>query len=333
MTTPRISVLLPVRNGGKTLCAALESLQQQTFPHWETLIVDDGSTDDTPAIAQDWSRRDPRFRLIQQPARGIVSALNQAYTHARAPYIARMDADDICLPTRLQLQRELLEANPALDLASCQVHFGGNRKTHPGYAHHIDWLNQLLTPEDHRLNRFVEAPIAHPTALFRRTLWEKHGGYREGPFPEDYELWLRWFEAGARFQKVPQPLLIWNDPPDRLSRTHPRYAVEAFYQLKCEALARILPHERPIWLWGAGRITRRRFAPLETLHHPFAGYIDIDPNKIGTLLHGKPVRSPDNLPKEAMLLIGVGTRGARERIHTRLLCDALQPGKDFWLCA
>ncbi len=331
--TPEISILLPVRNGASTLPDALESLQTQTFKNWEALVVDDGSTDNTPALIQEAVRADPRFRPLQQPPLGIVAALNHACAHAHAPLIARMDADDISLPQRLECQIGLLNRHPDLDLVSCQVEFGGSRATHPGYALHIDWLNQLITPEDHRLNRFVEAPVAHPTVLFRRSLWEQHGGYREGPFPEDYDLWLRWLEAGARFQKIPEPLLVWNDPPGRLSRNHPRYSVDAFYRLKCEALARILPPDRPLWLWGAGRLTRRRFSRLEDLGHPIRGYIDIDPKKIGTNVHGKPVHGPDDLPDPALILIGVGTRGAREKIRHLLLSLGKKPGCDFWLCA
>lgn len=109
--------------------------------------------------------------------------------------------------------------------------------------------------------------------------------------------------------------------------------MDAFYRLKCEALARILPPGRPLWLWGAGRLTRRRFSRLEELRHPIRGYIDIDPKKIGTNVHGKPVRGPDTLPEPALLLIGVGTRGARDEILSWLLKNNKTPGQDFWLCA
>lgn len=88
--TPDISILLPVRNGASTLPAALESLQTQTFKNWEALVVDDGSTDNTPALIREAVRADPRFRPLHQPPLGIVAALNHAFAHARAPLIARI---------------------------------------------------------------------------------------------------------------------------------------------------------------------------------------------------------------------------------------------------
>jgi hypothetical protein len=86
------------------------------------------------------------------------------------------------------------------------------------------------------LRCFVEASVAHPSVMFRRELLEKYGGYRDGPFPQDYELWLRWLEAGVRFGKVDAELLTWNDPPQRLWRTDTRYSVEAFYAIMCRHL-------------------------------------------------------------------------------------------------
>ena len=102
------------------------------------------------------------------------------------------------------------------------------------------WTNGLLTHEEIALARFVESPLAHPSVMFRRSLVERWGGYAEGAFPEDYELWLRWLDAGVRMEKLADPLLIWNDSPTRLSRRDPRYAAEAFYRVKARYLARWL---------------------------------------------------------------------------------------------
>ena len=88
---------------------------------------------------------------------------------------------------------------------------------------------------------------------------------------------------GCASGKVDEELLIWNDPPTRLSRNDPRYAVERFYELKCKWLARYLKGlerelgDRELWLWGAGRVTRRRFETLSNIH----GFIDVDPKKVG----------------------------------------------------
>ena len=335
---PVISVLLPVRDAERTLEAAIQSICEQTTSNWELLIVDDGSSDASPAIAEAAAARDgwQRIRVLRRPALGLVAALTAGLKLAKGSFIARMDADDIAMPDRLALQLELLLSRPDIGVASCLVGFGGDAEAGRGYAEHVRWLNTLVTPEAMALSRFVESPLAHPSALFRRELVELHGGYRAGAFPEDYELWLRWFDAGVRFAKVERPLLMWNDSGQRLSRTDQRYRPEAFYAIKCcwlgRHLARTLSPDRPVWLWGAGRITRRRFRALEECWRPFAGYIDIDPKKVGGLIGGRPVVSPDRLPSRALILIGVGNRGARAEIVAHLRATGRREGEDF-VCA
>ena len=166
-----------------------------------------------------------------------------------------MDADDVSQPARLARQRARLDAAPSLGLVATRVRFDGDRVRGAGYARYVDWTNGLLSHDAIRLGAFVESPFAHPSVMFRRAVVARHGGYADGDFPEDYELWLRWMDAGVRFGKVDAELLVWNDPPTRLSRTEPRYSTGAFYRIKCLYLARWLKRQvdpsREIWLWGA----------------------------------------------------------------------------------
>lgn len=329
----RISILLPAYNAVGTLSAVVESIRAQTLTDWELLLVDDGSTDGTADLADRLAEEDPRIRVFHRAHAGIAASLRFACENASAPFLARMDADDICLPVRLAAQAALLDANPDIGVAACRVRFGGDRNRNRGYAAYVDWSNSLLSPDEHHLNRFVESPLAHPAAMWRREVMERNGGYRDGPFPEDYELWLRWMDAGVRFAKCPETLLVWNDPMGRLSRTHDDYAVEAFYGIKCRYLARAVPEGRPVWLWGSGRTTRKRFRYFEELTRPFAGFLDIDPRKIGQVIDGRPVVPPESLPPEAFVLTGVATRGAREKMASCLAASGRRPGLDCYLCA
>lgn len=149
--------------------------------------------------------------------------------------------------------------------------------------------------------------------------------------------------------KVPRCLLVWNDPPARLSRTAGRYSAEAFYRLKAEWIARWLraaaekvrrgrqsrPAGRPIFVWGAGRVTRRRAEHLPTHGVRIAGYIDIDPKKIGRNIDGVPVIRPGALPSrgEVFVLGYVASRGARELQRATLAGLGYVEGRDFLMCA
>lgn len=317
---PAISVLLPVYNAAPTLSAALDSLAGQTAADWEVVAVDDGSTDGSDALLGAYAQRDPRIRVIGAPHRSLVVALNTALAAARGRLIARMDADDICMPDRLARQRGHLAARPDLGLVACRVRFGGDSVRGGGYARYVEWTNQHLAHEEISLARFVESPLAHPSVMVA----ERCGAYAQGDFPEDYELWLRWLEAGVRMEKLAEPLLIWNDSPTRLSRRDPRYAEDAFYRVKGGYLARWLARHNPrhpaVILWGAGRITRRRAHSLLDHGVRIEAFVDIDPRKIGRRLHGAPVLGPEASPPAgaAFLVSYVGSAGAREAIEGHL---------------
>jgi glycosyltransferase involved in cell wall biosynthesis len=337
--SPRVSVVLPARNAEAYLPSAIQSAGAQTLHAWELLIVDDGSTDRTTAIASAAALRDPRIRLLRQAPQGIAQALQLGCLESRGEYIARMDADDGMAPQRLEKQLRFLETHPETTLVSCRVAYGGDAAAAAGYAEHVAWINSLATPESIALRRFVESPVAHPSVMFRRDVLDRLGGYRAGDFPEDYELWLRWLDAGSRFARLAEELFVWNDPPTRLSRTDPRYRVEAFYRLKCRYLARWLKQNvapgRAIWLWGAGRITRRRFDALEEHGVRPAGFIDVDPAKAGCLGDGRPIVLPHDLPPRdaSFIVAGVGVRGARDLIAAQLVEKGRREGDDFLLAA
>jgi glycosyltransferase involved in cell wall biosynthesis len=330
---------MPVWNAAATVERAVESIRRQTFPDWELVIVDDGSTDGTFDILSGLAREERRLRLWRQPHAGIVAALNAGLTAARADFIARMDADDETLPGRLEDQLRFLERHPEVGVVGSLVEFGGDRARAGGYALHVDWMNSLVTPEEIRLNRFVESPFAHPSVMLRREWTVRHGGYREGDFPEDYELWLRWLEAGVAMAKVPRVLVRWGDPPGRLSRSDRRYAPEAFYACKAPFLARWLernvPPSRRLLVWGAGRPTRRRAEWLTSHGARIAGYVDIDPRKVGRVLAGRPVIAPEDLPPpEQVFVLGyVAKRGARELARQALRARGFAEGRDFLMAA
>lgn len=334
---PAVSVLLPVRNAVATIARAVESIRRQTLPGWELVAVDDGSTDGTCEWLRAAAHAEPRLRVVEQPASGLVAALNAGLAVARGGFIARMDADDECHPERLATQAEYLAAHPAVGLVSCLVGYGGDRVANTGYALHVDWLNTLVTPEQIALNRFVESPFAHPSVMFRREVAERHGGYRDGDFPEDYELWLRWVEAGVAMAKVPRELLTWHDAPGRLSRTDPRYDPEAFFRVKAAYLARHLVRigRTDVWVWGAGRHTRKRAALLATHGVRLAGYIDVDAKKTGKRVGGVPVIGPEDLPSPGRIFVlgYVSKRGAREQTRGELTQRGYGEGRDFLMGA
>lgn len=226
---PLVSVILPVYNAASGLGAALSSLWAQRpapgapLPPFEVLAVDDGSTDHSPALLEAAARREPRLRVLRRPHQGIAATPNAGLAAARGRYLARMDADDTTHPERLARQVAHLDADPGLHLSAGMVDFGGDAVRAGGFAHFVDWQNSLRLSEDIARNRFRDTPVCHPSVMFRRAAVERWGGYADGDFAEDWELWLRWLDAGARLEKLPLRLLTWNDPPGRATRADARY--------------------------------------------------------------------------------------------------------------
>lgn len=328
----KVSILLPVYNAEATLFQALESLRAQHFQSLEIIVINDGSTDGTLKLL----RTQNDIKLLNHAHRGIVPALNDGLAAANGEYIARMDADDLCHPERIKQQAAFLDAFPSIGLVGCRVGFGGDREKQAGYAAYVDWINTLIEPRDIELHRFVESPLAHPSVMFRRELPEQFGTYRDGPFPEDYELWLRWMAQGVQCAKVDRELIIWNDPPTRLSRTDERYSIDAFYETKAKYLFQWLknnnPHHPEIIVWGAGRVTRKRAAVLEQYGIHITHYIDLKPRVLDC---GTPVIHHNELPPPdtCFILPMVGNRGARGKIHAFLHKKGFTAGWNYMLAS
>ena len=337
--SPLISVILPIYNAAGTLPAALSCLSAQDFHDFEIIAVDDGSTDETRDVLSYFAREDPRLKPVFQEHKGIVAALEMGVSEAKGEFIARMDADDTCHVSRLGLQSLSLRTRPDVGLVSCRVEFGGRGRSQAGYARYVDWTNGLVDFEKISMHRFVESPFAHPSVMFRKKLIDQYGGYRNGPFPEDYELWLRWMEAGVRMEKLPQSLLTWNDPPERLSRNDPRYDTSAFYAIKAKYLslwlARHNPHHPDVIIVGAGRVTRKRAETLSDFGVNITAYLDIDPRKIGHRITGRPVMHREDTPPpdSCFVLSYVASHGAREDIQGFLEAKGFRLGRHFLLAA
>ena len=158
---PRVSVILPVRDAEKTLAMAIESILGQSERNLELLVVNDGSRDSSHRILAEFAQFDRRIRVLSTVNHGIVEALNLGLSEARAPYLARMDEDDVSLPERLSLQCDFLDSHPKVGLVSCRVEYwSGDEERRKGYETYVEWINELVEDTGIRLRRFVESPFA-----------------------------------------------------------------------------------------------------------------------------------------------------------------------------
>ena len=311
----KIEVVLPCFNAAATLPAALESIRGQTFEAWELIVFDDGSRDASAEVAAEFERIDTRIRTVRSRHVGIVEALRQACGEARGEFIARMDADDIAHPQRLERQLRVMHTTPDTAICGTQVKIAGPAAG-SGARRYETWINALVTHEDIVRELFVECPLPHPTFMMRRDAYELVGGYEDRGWPEDYDLCLRFFLRGMKFGKVAEPLLEWTSSPGRLSMTDGRYSPASFREAKRHYLGlTFLKGRESFHQWGAGEVGKRW---LREWPGPGpAAAVDINPRKIGRRIHGVPIIAPEDLPGpgETVILVAVGAPGARGEIR------------------
>jgi glycosyltransferase involved in cell wall biosynthesis len=329
----KVSVVMPFYNAGATIARAIQSILDQTYSNFELILVDNNSTDNSIGIAREFAEKDRRIVLLHEPRQGVTYAANTGNNAARGEYIARMDADDVSLPKRLCKQVLFLDEHPPVGVVSCFVEHVGHHKSTVGIEKYVNWANSLDTPEKISLNRFVEMPLINPTVMFRRELLQQHGGYIHGDFPEDYEMWLRWMGRGVKLAKVPEVLFRWYDSDTRLTRSDVRYSTDAFYRTKAGHLADwLMMNDHPyIWVWGAGRKTRKRVKYLMEKGIFVEGYIDVKPRFLEDTCCI--YYEEFNWEAPAFILSFVGNHGARDKIRNYLLLKGKVEGRDFLMMA
>jgi glycosyltransferase involved in cell wall biosynthesis len=330
---PRVAVLMPARNAGRTVLAALRSILRQTVRDLALVAVDDGSQDATPEILDRAAERDPRVLLLRARGGGIAAALNLGLARCDAEVVARMDADDLAHPRRLERQLAALAASPGLLATGSQVRAFPRRDVRMGMRRYVEWLNGLTSPELVSRDLLVESPLVHPAAAIRRAALERLGGWRDGAFPEDYDLWLRAHEAGNVLSNVPEPLLLWREGPGRATRLDPRYALPRYVALKCAHLKRtVLAGRDEVGLWGAGKTGKAFADALLAQGVRVALFLEVDLKKVGRTIRGAPVLAYQDAARVRgmPLLVAVGAPGARPLIRAELVKQRFVELRDFW---
>ena len=200
MGTPLVSVIMSVHNEERFVGAAVESVLGQTLSDFELIVVDDASTDRTPQILAGY--QDPRIRVFRNPTNvGLAASLNHAIEQSRAPYLARMDADDLCEPERLATQVAVLNDRPEVAVLATWYTVIGEQDEEIAEIR-LPSGSQALANALRRRN-----VICHGSVMMRKEVVQAVGGYREEfRYAQDYELWLRMLRAGLVLDSVPRSL-------------------------------------------------------------------------------------------------------------------------------
>ncbi len=209
---PRTTVLMPVFNAQAYLHESIESVLAQTIDDWELLIIDDGSTDGSLSIAQSFV--DPRIRILcNEHNMGLIATLNRGIDETQTGYIARLDADDVSMPRRLQHQLQYLREH-----ASCSAVFSDYETVdHAGrHMETVRVVNETLRQDMARRNE-----VAHSSVMIRSAVARQYRYRAMQRNAEDYDLWLRLLSDGYELHSLPEPLVK--------IRVHPQSITAQYY--------------------------------------------------------------------------------------------------------
>lgn len=238
MSSPSVSVLMAVFNGGQLLEDSIRSIADQTFRDWELIVVDDASTDQTREIVEAWSRRDPRIRLVaNQTNKGQTPCLNQGLRECRGAWVARQDADDLSHPERLAAQMDFLERDAKTLLLGTQGMLIDTR------GRRVGLLDVPCDPDGIAWSFPFLNPFLHTSVIFRRDAVMGVGAYDESfRIAQDYDLWGR-LAARGRTANLPQRLVSYRHAETSLSKTGRETAFAEADRVSASEARRLLGRE------------------------------------------------------------------------------------------
>jgi hypothetical protein len=308
-----VGVVLPVRDPHPVwFRRALTSTLRSVGVAVDVVVVDHGSA---VAVSVD----DARARVVRVDAAvSFADALNAGRAAVSAGFIARMDGDDIMHPRRLVEDLAAFAVGPAhLAVVASRTKIIPKSTTRMrSYSH---WQNSVLSEQDHREQAFIELPVCHPSITMRASALDAIGGYIDQPWPEDYDLFLRFLSAGYGVIKRPVVRHGWRQHDHQVTRTFSaKQSRDALAACKVHHMVlRYGLRDRRVIVVGAGREGRRVARTLASSSVAVAGFLDVDAKKIGRVTHGAPVTSSTSYQRAAgdFLIGAVGTSGARGAVR------------------
>lgn len=203
MTSPKVSVVMSVYNGEPYLRKAIDSILNQTFTDFEFIIINDGSTDSTAHVLRKYAQRDDRIRIVDQANSGLTKSLNRAVSLSRGEWIARQDADDISMATKLEKQLAFLADHPEVGVLGTAVKTINSESK----VTSIGWHE--VEDADIRFKLLRNNSFAHGSMMFSMIIFKRAGGYDESlEYTQDYDLWWR-MSRYTRLANLPEPLYCW----------------------------------------------------------------------------------------------------------------------------
>ena len=330
--TPKVSIIMPVKNVAEYIEDCIHSIRSQSFTDWELIIVNDHSTDVTQSLLDSFALADKRIQVHSNQGIGIIPALQLAFSLAKGAFITRFDGDDIMPDNRLALIVKALASSTEKTIVTGKVKYFSDQPISKGYQAYEAWLNERIHLNDHWQWAYRECVIASPNWIMRRNELSAIGGFNDLTYPEDYDLVLRWNQHGFTVQGLDQITLYWREHPARTSRNSDHYNQEHFFRLKVQHFVRHELGDSALVLWGTDTKAKLTASILTKLGTDFTwmGLVEQDNSK-EILNH--PIlsyKAIENFQRPKLLIAVYPPENQRVLLENYLRSLDLLMGKHYW---
>ncbi len=299
------------RNAAPFLHETLQAIKSQSYRHWELMITNNQSTDNSLSIIEKYAADDNRIKVFTNPGLAeIIPGLQYAFSKSKGQLITRMDADDIMPDNKLMyMANTLMTHGPGHLSSGCIKHFSAD-KLGEGFKNYDQWLNELMINGHNYREIYRECVVPSSCWMVYRQDFIKCGGFGRLVYPEDYDLCFRFYALGLKIIGSKEILHFWRDHPARISRTDRRYADQLYYDLKLYYFQKLdWQKDHQVVLWGAGKKGKKLGAKLVALNIPFR-WVCNNANKIGHNIYGINLEATSAVRevKTAQVLIAVSAK-------------------------
>ena len=286
--SPLVSIIIPCKNACQFIDECINSIIEQTYTHWELIIVDDHSTDQSLSILQQWGNKHLNIKILPNEGTGIIDALRLAYANSNGNLITRMDADDIMTPIKLSTMITQFNISGPGNLVTGRVkYFRNDQPIGNGYMRYAEWLNSMSTKGANFEEIYKECVIPSPCWMIFREDLDRIGAFQSNTYPEDYDLVFRMYMHQLNVIPCTNEILhLWRDHRSRASRNDDNYKDNRFLELKINYFMEIdYRSDKPLVIWGAGTKAKFIAKQLITANIHFQWITD-NKNKIGHNIYG-----------------------------------------------
>ena len=324
---PLVSILTPFKNTHLFLSDCINSILEQSYTHWELIIIDDFSTDSSYQIVEAFAKKDARIKLFKNKEAGIISALKLGFSKSNGIFITRMDSDDVMVYNKLEVMVSQLQTHGKQNIALGLVDYFSEEGIKEGYKNYETWLNTLTKTGSNYSEIYKECVIPSPCWMVYKEDLITCDAFNSNRYPEDYDLAFRFYKHQIKCIPNSHVLHKWRDYSTRASRTDKNYAENHFLSLKLDYFIELDYNKtKTLVVWGAGNKGKITAKTLIKNNIPFEWICD-NPNKIGHNIYGKKLLAFEALAsiENPQSIITVANKTSQKEIKNYMNQLKMQP--------